>query len=156
MENKYIFYCDLDGVLVDFNKGYYDLTGKDISGSFHSDVDFWNPINAAGRKFWADLEWIKDGKKLWDYIKKYNPTILSAPSRQIESRVGKHDWMRRELPGVRLILRSPETKREFANPNSILIDDRESNVIQWKESGGISILHTSAEDTIKQLQTLNL
>jgi beta-phosphoglucomutase-like phosphatase (HAD superfamily) len=23
----YIIYCDMDGVLVDFEKGYYDLTG---------------------------------------------------------------------------------------------------------------------------------
>ena len=26
--NKYTIYCDLDGVLVDFDKGYKNLTGK--------------------------------------------------------------------------------------------------------------------------------
>ena len=28
---SYIIYCDLDGVLVDFAKGYFDLTGTDYS-----------------------------------------------------------------------------------------------------------------------------
>ena len=156
MEQKYKIYCDMDGVMVDFIKGYYELTGRDITGQFHSDAAFWEPVDKAGRKFWTDLEWTKDGKKLWNYIKRYEPTILSAPSRQNDSRVGKYDWIQRETPGFRLILRSPETKREFANPNSILIDDRESNINQWRESGGIGILHTSADDTIKQLQKLKL
>ena len=33
---------------------------------------------------------------------------------------------------------------------------RVSNIEQWKSQGGIGILHTSAADTIKQLQKLGL
>jgi len=153
---EYKIYCDMDGVIVDFIKGYHELTGRDITGSFHSDPAFWEPIDKAGYNFWMNLEWTKDGKKLWNYIKKYNPEILSAPSRQNDSRVGKHDWVKRELPDSHLILRSPENKKEFAKPNAILIDDRESNIDDWNKAGGIGILHTSTEDTIKQLQKLKL
>ena len=156
MEQKYRVFCDMDGVIVDFIKGYHELTGRDITGSFHSDTAFWEPIDKAGYNFWMNLEWTKDGKKLWNYIKKYNPEILSAPSRQNDSRVGKHDWVKRELPDSHLILRSPENKKEFAKPNAILIDDRESNIDDWNKAGGIGILHTSTEDTIKQLQKLKL
>lgn len=156
MEKTYKFYCDMDGVLVNFNKGYFDLTGRDITGQFHTDAKFWGPIDKAGVDFWLNLEWMPDGKMIWDYIKKYNPILLSSPSRQVDSRVGKAKWVERELPGVQLILRSAEKKQEFANPDSILIDDRESNVEQWRNSGGIAILHTSAAETIKELQTLNL
>ena len=156
MEQKYIMFVDLDGVIVDFIKGYYELTGTDISGSFHDDENFWDPINKAGYDFWINLTWTEDGKELWNYIKKYNPEILSAPSRQDDSRVGKHDWVRKELPGSHLILRSAKNKKEFASPNSILIDDLQKNVDSWIESGGIGILHTSANDTIKQLQKLKL
>ena len=156
MEKKYKIYCDMDGVLVNFIKGYFDLTGRDITGTYNTDREFWLPIDEAGLDFWVNLEWKPDGKKLWYYIKKYNPELLSSPSKQNESRVGKRQWVERELPGVHLILRSAHKKQEFANPDSILIDDRDTNVEEWRNAGGIGILHTSANDTIKQLQQLNL
>jgi hypothetical protein len=55
-----------------------------------------------------------------------------------------------------LILRSAKHKKDFAGPNNILIDDRVDNINGWIEAGGIGILHTSAEDTIKQLNKLGL
>jgi len=146
----------MDGVLVDFIKGYFELTGKDISGEFHTDKTFWSPIDKAGVDFWVDLEWTPDGKELWDYIKKYDPELLSSPSRQNDSRVGKRLWVKRELSGSHLILRSASKKQEFANPESILIDDRPLNIEQWKDAGGITILHTSTKETIEQLKKLKL
>jgi hypothetical protein len=95
---------------------------------------------------------LSDGHDLWDHISKYNPTILSAPSRQNDSRVGKVDWVNRELPGVPLILRSAKHKKDFASPNSILIDDRKDNIDGWIENGGEGIVHTSAAETIKTLK----
>ena len=146
----------MDGVLVDFIRGYYELTGRDITGAYHTDKKFWEPIDKAGYQFWVNLNWTSDGKELWDYIKKYNPELLSSPSIQNDSRVGKHNWVKKELPGVHLILRSADKKSEFAAPDSILIDDRPSNVEQWISAGGIGILHTSAKDTIEQLKKLKL
>ena len=160
MENKikkYTIYCDLDGVLTDFNGEYKKLTGIDISNRSHmnkGDELFFEPINKAGKDFWTNMSWTKDGKELWNYIEKYNPILLSAPTRDNSSRVGKNEWVKRELPGVRLILRSAGSKREFANKNTILIDDRPSNVEQWIEDGGISILHKNTEDTIKKLKKI--
>jgi len=156
MEKDFKIYCDMDGVLVNFIKGYFDLTGRDITGQYHTDEKFWHPIDEAGLDFWVKLKWTPDGKALWDYIKKYNPELLSSPSKRNDSRVGKRKWVDRELPGVHLILRSASKKQEFANPESILIDDREINIEQWRKVGGIGILHTSANDTIKQLKKLNL
>jgi len=153
---KYKIYCDLDGVLVDFSKGYLDLTGIDLNGEFCKDKKFWDPINKAGYDFWINLEWMKDGKKLWKYIEKYNPDILSAPSKENDSRVAKHDWVKRELPDAHLILRSMEHKKDFASPEAILIDDNEDNVNDWKEAGGIAIHHKSTEETIKKLKKLGL
>jgi hypothetical protein len=155
-QNQYKIYCDMDGVLVDFDKGYMKLTGKDISGQFFSDTDFWDPINAAGYDFWINLEWMADGKDLWSYIEKYSPELLSAPSRQMESRVAKNHWVERELPGIHLILRNAKHKKDFAGPNNILIDDRVDNINGWVEAGGIGILHTSAENTINELKKLGI
>lgn len=154
--SKYKVFCDLDGVLVDFIKGYYDLTGYDMTGQHRTDPNFYEPINAAGYSFWINLEWMKDGKKLWKYIEKYDPMLLSAPTKKDDSRVGKMDWVKRELPSTKLILRSPGNKKEFASSTSILIDDLSSNVEQWIEAGGIGILHVSTETTIQELKKLGL
>ena len=156
MEKKYLLYVDLDGVLVDFIKGYKELTGIDISGSFHDDPEFWKPIDNAGIKFWENLDWKKDGRKLWNYIEKYNPEILSSPSKKNESRIGKRNWVKGEMPGAHLILRTSEHKKDFASPEAILIDDRKPNIDDWKGAGGIGILHKSADDTIKQLKEYSL
>lgn len=149
-------YVDMDGVITDFIKKYKETTGIDPSEHTSSKKSFWDPIDKAGYDYWAEMEWMPDGKQLWSYIKKYIPEMLSSPSRQNSSRVGKTDWVKRELPGTRLILRSSKHKKEFAEPNSILIDDRVSNIDDWNESGGIGILHTSTENTIKELKKLGL
>ena len=99
---------------------------------------------------------MSDGKEYWNYIKKYKPILLSAPSRNNESRLGKRVWAKRNLPGVKLILAFADNKKNYANENSILIDDREKNINQWKEAGGIGILHTDAASTIAQLKELGL
>ena len=154
---KYKIYVDMDGVLVDFDGGYEKLTGMTTKEADEKGPEFfWKPISKAGAKWWITLKWMPDGKQLWDYVKKYNPELLSAPSREEASRMGKRVWVKRELPGVKLILRSADKKQEFASPNSILIDDREKNIEQWRNAGGIGILHTDAASTIKKLKELGI
>ena len=155
LKGDYKIYCDMDGVLVDFDKGYEELTGKRASFDTPKE-EFWAPIQKAGAAFWIKLKWMPDGKQLWNYIKPYNPDLLSAPSRDESSKIGKFVWVKRNVPGTKLILRQAERKQEFATPNSILIDDREDNIQRWKEAGGIGIHHTSAADTIQQLKDLGL
>jgi hypothetical protein len=152
----YKIYCDMDGVLVDFERGYEELTGIDLRGEFQKGDDFWDPISEKGVGFWAGLKWMPDGQKLWSYLKPFKPDLLSAPSREDSSRIGKHVWVKHKLPGTKLILRYAKQKQELATPESILIDDRQVNIDQWIAAGGVGILHTSAEDTIQQLQNLGL
>ncbi len=80
--SKYTWYCDMDGVLVNFDKGYFELTGKYPHEMKNKDPQlFWEPISKVGKQFWEELEWMPDGEQLWNYIKIYNPTLLSSPSR---------------------------------------------------------------------------
>ena len=153
----YKIYCDMDGVLVDFESGYEKLTGIDLKGEYRPGVeDFWKPIEQAGVKYWASLKWMPDGKQLWGYIKQYTPELLSAPSKSESSKIGKYVWVKNNLPGTKLILRYASRKKELATPESILIDDRQVNIDQWEAAGGIGILHTSADNTISQLKELGL
>lgn len=156
-ETQYTIYCDMDGVLVDFDRGYQELTGMTTQQADAMGGDtFWEPLTQAGAKWWITLNWMPDGKQLWNYIKKYTPILLSAPSKQESSRLGKRVWVKRELPDVKLILRPASQKQQYASPTSILIDDRQKNIDQWEAAGGIGILHTSTTNTIEQLKQLGL
>jgi len=46
-------------------------------------------------------------------------------------------------------------KQKEAAPNHILIDDRKSNIDEWRANGGIGILHTSAVSTIDALNKID-
>jgi hypothetical protein len=176
-EKKYVIFCDMDGVLVDFDEGYKQLTGVTTQ---HADSqgknEFWGLFrdslknkDISERSYWANLDWMSDGKQLWDYISPYNPYVLTAPSVNFdipfeerykvennESMQGKTEWVQR-LPNMRKIyFRSAARKADFAGPNKILIDDRKDTIDSWNANGGIGILHTSTANTIKQLQELGL
>lgn len=154
---KYTIYCDMDGVLVDFDKGYKDLTGMTTKeADAKGPKFFWEPLSKVGEKYWSDLEWMPDGKQLWNHIKKYNPSLLSAPSREKSSKTGKQKWVNSNLPGVELILRPASQKQKLSGDNKILIDDKKENIEQWKSKGGIGLLHTSTTNTIEQLKKLGL
>jgi 5'(3')-deoxyribonucleotidase len=161
---KYIIFCDMDGVLVDFDKGYEDLTGKHTK---HADLqdknEFWGLLGRSLEEkglteydYWVNLEWMPDGQTLWNYIKGYNPYILTAPSRDPGSKQGKREWVER-LDGMKKLYFKPANfKSEYSGKNRILIDDRKDTIDKWNEAGGIGIFHTSAANTIKQLKDLGL
>jgi hypothetical protein len=158
---EYSVFCDMDGVLTDFEKRFTSLNPEKLSPAQYQTKygieKFWSFIDEEnGVKFWVGMQWMKDGKELWEYIKKYNPTLLSAPSRNNESRLGKRLWVKNNLPGVKLILASADKKQNYSGRNKVLIDDRKDNIDQWRSQGGIGILHSNTQDTIKQLQAYGI
>lgn len=140
-------YVDLDGVLVDFVQGYVDFTGKKPE-----EIDpFWQPIKD-NVSFWSNLNWMPDGKRLWDFIKDYNPIILSSPLKDTASKKGKEKWVRRNLGKIPLILET--NKYHYASPENILVDDMLKNITKWQHNSGIGILHKNAVDTIYRLKNI--
>jgi hypothetical protein len=154
----YTIFCDMDGVLVDFEKGYHDLTGNHASQFPKGDSSFWKPIEEEGAMFWATLPWMSDGQELWSYIKKHKPYILSAPSQDPSSKIGKEAWLKMNLQNnfKKAYFASRGNKQMFAGPNKILIDDLQQTINEWNAKGGIGIHHTSASNTIKELKKLGL
>ena len=115
--------------------------------------------------WWAKLEWMPDGRELWDYIKVFNPYILTAPMKQEGSREGKKAWVKKnlQLPNgnqpEKVILNSKKYLYANVGPTmNILIDDMTKNTVPWnkatKDTDSVAILHTSAKDTIRQLEGL--
>lgn len=87
-------YCDLDGVLVDFEKGVHQLlktpSSKLVKGTM------WKHI-ARANAFYEHLDWTQDGKRLWEEIRHLRPDILTGVPYPKGSRVEKYNWCKREL-----------------------------------------------------------
>jgi len=93
-KQSYKIYCDMDGCLVNFEKGVRTLLKR---GS--SDLEkrtMWEGISRAPRWF-EQLEWQMDGRRLWNAIKHLNPDILTGVPEIKSSRVEKFNWCKREL-----------------------------------------------------------
>ena len=159
MDKMPTVYLDMDGVLVNLEKGAYKVHGKKLS-----DVpkpERWEKISDV-KDFWKELEWMPGAKKMWSFISSYDPHILSAYStKDANSRKGKMNWLRSnakltQKSRIHLVMR--EDKQKYAmttdgKPN-LLIDDYIKNVNEWKAKGGIGVHHTSPSDTIAQLKRL--
>ena len=155
----YEIYSDMDGVLTDFDASFMKASDGILPSEYEKNFGkdgFWELIDGKGVGYWVGMPWMSDGKQYWDYIKEYKPILLSSPSRSQTSRLGKRLWVRNNLPGTKLILAQAKDKQNYAQKNRILIDDRPSNIDQWRASGGVGILHISAADTIRQLKELGL
>ena len=107
------------------------------------------------RKFWMKLEWLQGGKELWNYIKKYDPIILSRPT-DLQAVIGKKKWVKDHigLPKERVQIRYD--KSPYANYNGkigVLIDDFESNTSKFEGAGGRTVLYKNTQQAIKELKS---
>ena len=84
-------YCDMDMVLCDFMKGADKAVGEPF---IHADRETrWQKISNT-KGFWEGLDWYPGGKRLYSFIAKYDPHILSAYStKDTNSRRGKLKWL---------------------------------------------------------------
>ncbi|KAL3764748.1 hypothetical protein ACHAW5_011299 [Stephanodiscus triporus] len=98
--SAYKIFCDLDGVLVDFEAGVRGLFGGRSPDELPNQSAMWAAIGRADR-FYATLPWTEDGRALWHELKKHptTPDILTGVPRTTKSRSEKYAWCVRELGG---------------------------------------------------------
>jgi len=163
---NYILFIDLDGVLADFNAGVRrlvpDFTEDKFRASSKERSKMWKAVDLYskdGGKLWGELDPMPDAHQLWNYVKKYNPEILTATGNpKYGAGEQKLEWFPKTFgAGTKVnIVRKSAEKAEFAAPNHILIDDSPKSIDPWVAAGGIGILHTSAANTIAELKKLGL
>jgi hypothetical protein len=151
--------------LVNFHKFAKEEFGIEMSEEMDNRMKglFWKRVAQLikeGKQFFGMMEPMDDAFVLWDYVRKYDPIILSATGYTKTAKPEKCDWVKRYLGDhfvdTALFVISAEDKYTYATRHSILIDDRSKAIDPWREAGGIGILHISAKDTIKQLRGLGL
>lgn len=147
-------FCDLDGVLADFDSRVIEIMGKHPNDV--PDKIMWPTILKYPGGFFRNLEWMKDGKELWEYILPYEPSILTGVSRSKKANQEKIDWCAKKLgDDVEVICCYSKDKQNWVTSKyDILIDDRLDNCERWQKAGGTAIFHVNTRDTLCYLAEL--
>ena len=134
-------YLDMDGTLVDFvaQVTKYGFWRKDKENK----VD-WKKVIAMGPRFWSEMDWMPGAenafRKLQELEEKgdYELYILSSIDFE-EGRRGKLEWIKKHtnFPLEKVIFcMEPEDKANWADKDSLLIDDRKKSLEPFAAAGG--------------------
>ncbi len=154
--NRLIF-LDMDGVIVDLHKavaqrmGITDLTAFNQGDLPVKDHELWGGTNA---EWWADLSWMHDGREIVrlceEIVGPENVIICSKPANWPGSAEGKLMWIAEHLPTyARRFILTPN-KSWCACPRSLLIDDKEEFVDEFREASGAALLCPRAWNSLGQ------
>ena len=149
-------YLDMDGVLVDFLGGAAKAHNRELpyhlpeaKGIWNTEKlwkitpeEFWAPLEFCG--FWTSLKKTPLADDLVELIEDYfgreNIDILTAPSQSKFCIPEKREWMRRYFPQFENRMIFDWKKGKYASPSSYLFDDRDKNILEFEEAGGIGII----------------
>jgi hypothetical protein len=151
-------YLDMDGVIANFEKRYLELFGvtpantrnnKEFGGFFDKFIEDGH---------FATLELMPDAMQLVMALRNALPPtqILSSTAntkRHKEISEQKIVWL--ENQGIdfgRNLVPGKELKKKYARTDTLIIDDTESVIDDWRAAGGVAILHKNVQDTLIQLK----
>ncbi len=149
-----MIYCDMDGVLVDFDRGFrerFNCNPDDLPRP-----EMWEKILHT-TDYWLNLPPKADAFELIEYLQKFSFTILTGlPHHGFDkANQEKRRWIEKYLGNdVKIICCLSKEKQNYLHAGDVLIDDFQSNINRWENAGGIGILHLSAAQTIAALQQL--
>lgn len=163
-------YLDQDGPLADFDQALLDNGIVNRTDFIHKPKDQWNvedmELDAkvvkmmATPDFWTNLPVTKGAFDLVAEAMKYDKVfVLTARPSHTSTDTNwiapiKFEWINKNFPQLSntFICCLRHEKKDYAKPDSWLIDDMERNCLEWSDQGGKAILWKSAEQTIKELQ----
>ncbi len=154
----YKLFVDLDGVLVDFESGVLRVTGRRVEEQ--SPREMWSAL-ARSRGFYDSLDWLPDGRELWDFCLRHEPTILTGLPFGNWAAPQKLSWCARELgpdvPVITCFSRQKAARAREACPDGlqpVLVDDRARLRDSFEEAGGVFVHHRTSAESIIALKEL--
>lgn len=140
-EKEIHIFLDMDGVISDFEfhakaQGKYEEDGETIKWD---DLDY---------QWWITMPAVEGAREFYNALRKEaRVKFLTGPVFSEDCFAGKAAWIKSFLPengrnALRdLIICPSKNKFYLARENHILIDDRQVNIIDWNNYGGVGIHH---------------
>ncbi|CAB4162537.1 hypothetical protein UFOVP787_56 [uncultured Caudovirales phage] len=153
-------FLDCDGVLANFDKKAEEVMGMP-SRKFEEEFgakEFWKRIYSVPDFFFI-LEPMPDAYDLVGAVRHLNPIILTgkpSDNKGFDGTEQKLRWRDKCFPDLEMIVCPSRDKIKHAKPGDVIVDDWEKWRHLWIEGGGIWVMHTSAEDSIRQLKDLKI
>jgi 5'(3')-deoxyribonucleotidase len=155
-------YLDMDGVVADFDEYAARTLGIPPSQGIYPN-EVWYKL-ATNSRLYRDLVKTPYADKLvfqCSVIAKqqgYELKFLTAIPKGNDVPWAFYDkviWAQKYFPGIPVMF-GPFSKDKYIHcqPGDILIDDRTSNIEEWRVAGGLGILHRDFDDTLAQLSKL--
>lgn len=153
-------FLDCDGVLANFDKRAREIVGmnprefEDLSGA---DV-LWDRIFGTSDFFYS-LEPMPDAHELVEAVKHLNPIILTGAPEKGRGLLAQHQklrWRDKHFPDLEMIVCPSRNKIKYAKPGDVIVDDWEKWKHIWVQGGGVWVLHTSARNSIEELEALGV
>jgi len=156
-------YLDMDGVVADFDEYAARTLGVPPSEGVYPD-DIWNKL-AANPRIYQDLIKTPYADQLVFRCSliarqlQYDLKFLTAVPKGNDVPWAFYDkvyWARHNFPTIPVMF-GPYSKDKWRHcrPGDILIDDRRSNIDEWRVAGGIAIHHIDIDTTLQELSKLN-
>lgn len=169
IKNKAL-YLDMDGVVADWNRGAEEFLGvkrpvTDVNPDGRWNHEQWQLIKD-NERFFSTLPLMNHAHELVRVARKfrnelgYELLFLTAIPRDNDHPWAFQDkvyWARDYFPDVPVHFGPySHDKWRHCKPNDILVDDRASNITEWRNHGGIAIrvLNDDLVPAIKELEAL--
>jgi 5'(3')-deoxyribonucleotidase len=154
-------FLDLDGVFADFYTRSTEAIGAEWE-TVHPSVA-WAALEAIPH-FFLQLEVLPGSLRIYQALKHHGDklevlTAIPRPTGNLATaREDKKAWVARYMSAKLKVntITGGVNKYKFATPGAVLIDDLERNLVEWEKHGGIGVLHTDVESTLKKLKDLGL
>jgi 5'(3')-deoxyribonucleotidase len=155
-------YIDMDGVVADFDEYAARTLGVPPSQGIYPDEIWYNL--ASNARLYRDLIKTEYADQLVEECrdlastKNYEILFLTAVPKGNDVKWSFYDkvlWAQQYFPDIAVMF-GPYSKDKWQHckPGDILIDDRISNIDEWRTAGGIAIHHVSIDKTLFALQNL--
>jgi 5'(3')-deoxyribonucleotidase len=138
MENKPIIFCDIDGVVADFVKGYREAFHRD---AYADDAFTVKQFCLQSPHFFRYLPVIPKGRELVEILNDdYTVVFLTTPMDEMEyCRRDKLEWIKEKFGTGFDVIFSHDKASFVEDEKSILIDDMDYNLKPWADAGGTAI-----------------
>lgn len=143
-------FLDMDGVVADWQSRVCELIGQPLPEGQHWPDEHWKSL-IQFQRFYSELPVMRDARylvqqsQLLAQTHGYELRFLTAVPRRNDFPWAFEDkvhWANRNFPGIPVWFGPYSDDKQIRSaPGNILIDDRDSNVDQWRQQGGWAYLY---------------